>query len=184
MARESGEDSFAVDAAHMAAIVELPENQPEWNLKALELAEGSTDPRAGKWKGSLYNNIGWTFFESNEYDKALDMFQKALRFRQEQGQTREVRIAQWCLAKTLRVLNRTHEALEIQRMLREDCYKVGERSGHVYEELGECLIALGRVGEARSFLAIAYEELAKDSSLVENEPARLVRLKELGKTEL
>lgn len=83
----------------MIAIVELPENQLDWNLKALDLAEKSTDPRTRKWKGSLYNNIGWTLFESKEHNKALDMFQRALRWRQEQGQPREVRIAKWVRGK-------------------------------------------------------------------------------------
>ena len=184
LARESGEDSFAVDAAHMIAIVELPANQLDWNLKALDLAEKSTDPRARKWKGSLYNNIGWTIFESKKYDKALDMFQKALRWREEQGQTREVRIAKWCVAKTLRALNRLHEALEVQKTLLNEYDKEGERSGYVYEELGECLLALGQAGGAGKFFAMAYEELSKDQWLVENEPARLARLKELGKPEL
>ena len=184
MARESGEDFLAVDAAHMIAIVELPENQLDWNLKALDLAEKATDPRARKWKGSLYNNVGWTLFESKEHNKALDMFQKALRWRQEQGQPREVRIAKWCVAKTLRALSRLHEALEVQKTLINEYDKEGERSGYVYEELGECLLALGQAGEAGKFFAMAHEELSKDPWLVENEPARLGRLKELGKPEL
>ncbi len=184
LARELGEDFFAVDAAHMIAIVELPENQLDWNLKALDLSEKSTDPRARKWKGSLYNNIGWTLFESKEHNKALDMLQKALRWREEQGQALEVRIAKWCVAKTLRALNRLHEALEVQKTLFNEYDKEGERSGYVYEELGECLLALGQAGEAGKFFAMAHEELSKDQWLVENEPARLARLKELGKSRL
>ena len=168
----------------MMAIVEPPENQMDWNFRALELAEGSVEPRAKRWKGSLYNNIGWTLFESKQYDKALDMFQKALKSREEQRQTREVRIAKWCVGKTLRVLGRLKEALEIQKTLLNEYDEEGERSGYVYEELGECLLALGQAGEARRFFALAYEELSKDPWLVENEPARLGRFKELAKSAL
>ncbi len=184
MARESGEDFLAVDAAHMIAIVELSENQLDWNLKALDLAEKSTDPWARKWKGSLYNNIGWTLFESKEHNRALDMFQKGLRWREEQGHTPEVRIAKWCVAKALRALNRTHEALEIQKTLLNEYDKEGVKSGYICEELGECLLILGQAGEGGKFFALAYEELSKDQWLVENEPARMARLKELGKPEL
>jgi hypothetical protein len=56
----------------------------------------------------------------------------------------------------------------------------GESDGYVFEELGECLLLLGRPGEARLFFARAYAELSRDSWLAESEPARLERLKELG----
>ncbi len=181
LARNSGEDALAVDAAHMVAIVELPEKQLDWNLRALDLAEKSGDPRARKWKGSLYNNIGWTLFEGKKYDEALDMFQKALAWRQEQRQAPEARIARWCVAKTLRVLNRVEEALTIQKELLNAYDEQSEKSGYVFEEIGECLLLLGRAGEAHDFFRSAYEELSKDQWLVENELARLERLRELAK---
>jgi len=85
LALKSKEDPYAVDAAHMMAIVEPTEKQLQWNLKALALAEDSQDERARKWKGSLYNNIGWTYFDQRQYEDALAMFEKALEFREEQG---------------------------------------------------------------------------------------------------
>src|SRR5438093_1435947 len=39
IALQSKQDAYAVDAAHMAAIVESPDKQLQWNLKALDLAE-------------------------------------------------------------------------------------------------------------------------------------------------
>src|SRR5215216_3782818 len=42
LAFTQGEDSYAIDAAHMMGIVEPTGDQLAWNLKALELAEGST----------------------------------------------------------------------------------------------------------------------------------------------
>lgn len=80
-----GYDFFSVDAAHMMAIVSPAEKALEWNLTAVKLAESSSDPKARNWLGSLYNNIGWTYFEEKKYDSALTVFQKALAFRQQAG---------------------------------------------------------------------------------------------------
>lgn len=57
LARAEQQDFYAVDAAHMLAIVAPPEQRLEWNLRALALAEQSAQPRA-QWLGSLHNNIG------------------------------------------------------------------------------------------------------------------------------
>lgn len=181
IARSSHHDFYAVDAAHMMAIIEVPERQHEWSLRAAELASGSLDSRARRWLPSLYNNIGWTYYDAHEYPKALDMFQKALALREEQGKVSEIRIAKWCIAKALRALNRVQEALEIQRGLLSEYEKDGEKSGYVYEELGENLLALGKATDAREFFALAYQELSKDMWLVTNESGRLKRLNELGR---
>src|SRR6058998_1183459 len=59
LALNSKQDAYAVDAAHMMAIVEPPEKRSQWNLKALDIAENSAEEKAKKWRGSLYNNMGW-----------------------------------------------------------------------------------------------------------------------------
>ena len=182
LAKASSEDFYAVDVAHMMAIIEPPEHQLEWNFKALELAESSSDPRARRWKGSLYNNLGWNYFDAMQYEKALEIFHKALRWREEQQSLKEIRIAKWCVAKTLRMLGRVEEALEMQKVLLDEYERIREKSGYVYEELGECLLAVGRRDEARRFFSQAYNELSKDEWLVANEPDRLKRLDELGKS--
>ncbi len=180
LGQSAGHDFYAVDAAHMMAIIEPPEAQMEWNLKALALAERSPDARATNWRGSLYNNIGWTYHDGGEYDEALDCFQKALKFREEQGRAPEIRIARWCVARALRSLDRVEEALAMQRQSLAELERAGEKSGFVFEELAECLLLLKEPDEARPYFAKAYDELSKESSLVENEPARLKRLKELS----
>ena len=175
-----GEDFYAVDAAHMLGIAEPPDRQMEWNLRALALAEKTADARARNWLGSLYNNIGWTYHDAEQYPEALEIFQKALRFREEQGRAPETRIAKWCVARALRSLGRVEAALEMQRAQLREFESLGEKSGYVFEELGECLLALNRPAEARPYFAAAYEELSKDPWLAENEPARLQRLTELS----
>jgi tetratricopeptide (TPR) repeat protein len=176
----AGEDFYAVDAAHMLGIISPADEQLAWNLKALELAENSTDPRARQWLGSLYNNIGWTYHDRGQDEQALALFQKAVTWREAAGQSVETRIARWCVARILRALNRVEEALAMQQELRQALEASGESDGYVYEELGECLVTLGNQAEAAPHFARAYHELSKDPWLVENEPARLERLRVQG----
>ncbi|MEK7783952.1 MAG: tetratricopeptide repeat protein [Chloroflexota bacterium] len=181
LATSAGEDSYAIDAAHMLGIVEQPEQALEWNLKALVLAETTPDERAQNWRGSLYNNIGWTYHDAGNYQKAFDLFERALRWREAQGRLPQIRIAKWCVARALRSLGRLEEALAAQQALLAEHENAGGKDGYVYEELGECLLALNRQEEARPYFALAYDELSKDPWLADNEPARLERLKQLGR---
>ncbi len=178
LARRLNEDAYAIDAAHMIAIVSEPEAQMTWNLEAMALAEKSADPRARKWLGSLYNNLGWTHHDAGRYAEALDLFERGVRFREELKQEPQLRIAKWCVARCLRSMGRIDEALARQQA---SLAEAGSSSdGYVYEELGECLLAVNRADEARPYFAQAYELLSQDSWLVENEAGRLARLKELS----
>lgn len=177
LAQAINEDFYAVDAAHMLAIVSPSEEQMEWNLKALALAESSNQPRAKNWLGSLYNNIGWTYHDLKQYDDALAVFEKALKYRQEQGDPANIRIAKWCIARTLRSLGRTQEAFDQQLTLLAEHQAASSSDGYINEEIGECLLALGRVDESHPHFANAYAVLSQDAWLAENEATRLERLK-------
>jgi tetratricopeptide (TPR) repeat protein len=179
-ASASGEDILAIDAAHMLAIVAPLEANMEWNQRALELAERSTDPRALHWRGTLCNNVGWTYHDAGDYEQALTIFQKATASRREEGDPALVRIAVWAEARTLRSLGRVEEALALQQKLLSEFDALGEQDGYVYEEIAECLTTLGRGEEARPYFARAYETLSRDPWLVESEPERLDRLRVLG----
>lgn len=183
LASKSKEDFYTVDAAHMLGIVETPENRLEWNLKALNLAEASNDERTRSWKGSLYNNIGWGYFHQGQTEEALFMFEKALEYRRQQGNPENIAIARWCVAKSMRVLGHVEEAYETQQELLQEHQATGRRSGFVYEELAECLLAMGREQEAEGWFAAAYGELARDPS-VASDRDRVARLKTLGKVGL
>src|SRR4030095_9901757 len=74
------EGNYAVDAAHMMGIMEKGEESLKWNEIAVKLAEASKDEHARGWLGSLYNNIGWTYFSMKKYDKALELFEKYVEF--------------------------------------------------------------------------------------------------------
>lgn len=178
LARQIGEMSYAVDAAHMLGIVDAPDLA--WNLRALDLAETSRDERARRWRASLYNNIGWSYHDRGDYDAALATFGKALRLREEQGDAKLIRIARWAVARTLRSQGRLDEALAIQRALFAEHRRDGETDGFVEEELGEVLLALGRADEAKPHFARAYAELSLDDWLAEHEAERLERLRSLA----
>lgn len=151
LAAQTPHDDLRIDALHMLAIVFEPEEALALNERALEEAERSSDPYARLWMGSLLNNLGWTKHDLGHYDDALDLFQRALAFRLEQGQAEPTRIARWCVARCLRSLGRCHEALAIQRELES-----GPPDPYVYEEIAECLAQLGDQDEADK-----YRELAK-----------------------
>jgi tetratricopeptide (TPR) repeat protein len=184
LAQEHREDFYAIDALHMLAIVAPPAEQSNWNTLALQTAEASTDERARNWRGSLYNNMGWTAHDLGDYERALDLFQKAVQCREEQGKLREILIARWCVGRVLRSLQRYQEALAIQEELyKEWASSQEEQDGYGAEEIAECLLALGRASESRPYFTQAYTLLSQDIWLVAQEPERLQRLKQLGKSQ-
>ncbi len=175
------EDYYAVDAAHMLGIVEPPEKQLEWSLKALEVTEKTTDERTKRWLGPLYNNIGWTYHDMEEYEKALALFKKGLEWRRGINDETGIRIQTWNIARTYRSLGKTSEALKMQRALEKEIEGIEFGfKGYVIEEIAECLHALEKHEEAKPYFKRAYEILSQDEWLVDNEPERLERLKELS----
>lgn len=180
VAGRGGEAAEAIDAAHMLALVAEPAEQLAWNLRALELAEQTADPRGRAWIGSLRNNLGWAYHAGGAFDQALAQFEQALAWRERQGRPRETRIARWCVGHTLRSLGRLDEALALQQALRAECAAAGEPDGFVEEELGELLLATAGPAAARPHFAAAHALLAQDAGLASSEPERLARLRRLG----
>lgn len=177
-------DFFTVDAAHMLGIaMPTSEQQLKWNLIALELARASANEKARGWRGSLLNNVGWTYFDQEEFDKALNIFQEALAWRIENNPNNPelIRIAKWCVARTLRALDRIEPALDIQKALLAEIEASGdEQDGFVFEELGECYWALGETDTAQPYFAQAYACLSQLGWFVRGNQERLARLKRLG----
>ena len=125
LADSLGQDFHAVDAAHMMGIVKKGDIALQWNERAMKVAEASADERAKRWLGALYNNTGWTYHDSGSYERALELFEKGLAWRKERGDGKPTLIAKWTIARTLRSLRRTEEALEHQLNLLEE-YKASE----------------------------------------------------------
>lgn len=178
-AQAAGHDFHAVDAAHMMEIVATGEEKIGWNEAACEVAESSASEKARRWLGSLYNNRGWTLHELGRLEEALGVFERLLSYRRANDPREDqIQIARWSIAKTLRLLGRVDEALDVQR----DLLRTLSDDGYVEEEMGECLHALGRPDEAQPHFARAHAFLEKDPWLTRNEPDRLARLERLGRT--
>jgi tetratricopeptide (TPR) repeat protein len=80
-ASEAGDYYLAGDAAHMCALaVEDRQATDEWTQRGLEL--GEREPDAAYWAGPLLNNLGWAYYDSGEYERALELFERALEVRE------------------------------------------------------------------------------------------------------
>ncbi len=180
MAQELKEDFYAVDAAHMLAIIADPASSLSWNLRAIQMAESSADEKARGWLGSLYNNTGWSYHDTGEFESALEIFQKAESYFGEVRREDRLRIAKWTVARCLRSMNRVEEALSKQMALKAEFDSIGGGDGYADEEIGECLLLLKREKEAKPYFAKAYELLSQDEWIMENEAERMKRMKELG----
>ena len=134
-AQDAGLEHLAVDALHMVAIVAPASERDALNRRALVMASEAADPRAQQWRASLLNNIGWTAFERGDYSDALALFEDALAARLEQGKVSEIQVARWCVARTLRALDRDSEALAIQRALASEHLSAGTSDSYVDEEI-------------------------------------------------
>ena len=182
LALNSGEDSLAIEIAQMMAVNEPQKVQQEWINRAIEIAENSPAQKSKQWLGRLYTTLGWKLFDLRQYDKSLEAFQKALRNLKAQGIEREAFVAQWSIGKVLRAQGKTEEALTIQKTLLSELGIGGRRDGRLYEELAECLQTLRRTTEAQLYFELAYRELSADEWISDNQPLRLKRMKDLGKT--
>ncbi|MEO6694751.1 MAG: hypothetical protein ABIY50_08585 [Ignavibacteria bacterium] len=178
---ESDLDFYTVDAAHMMGIAESPEEGIKWNEKGIELAENSKDDRTRGWLGAFYNNTGWTYHDEKKYDKALELFEKNVKWHTEKKSGQQLMIAKYCVGRTLRSLGRIDEAMKIHNdLLKEISEKKLEEDGYIYEELGECNLIKGNNEESKKNFATAYEMLSEDKWLAEYEKDRLDRMKELS----
>ncbi|WP_372370875.1 tetratricopeptide repeat protein [Candidatus Uabimicrobium sp. HlEnr_7] len=171
-------DFYIIDALHMLGISDTNSSM-EWNLKALSVAEKTEEEKARNWCGSLYNNIGWGYFEMKEYEKAHHLFLKTQAWHEDKGDLQRTLIARWSIAKTLRMQNKMMEALAIQKKLESVYDDQQKKDGYVYEELAECYLSLEDSNYKR-YAQKAYDELNKDMWLQKNENSRLQRLKKLA----
>jgi tetratricopeptide (TPR) repeat protein len=182
LARAAEEDGLAVDAAHMLGIVEPPDEAWAWNERAMELARNSPDPAARRWVGSLANNMGWARHDDGDDDAAIELFELARDEWLADGRVSRARIARWSIARCRRSQGELEAALGEQQAVLAELDELGETDGYVFEEIGECLLALGRVDEAQAHFAHAVELLADDPSLADD-PERLERLRSLARAD-
>lgn len=170
LATHRGDEFLAVDAAHMAALVD---NIEEWTRRGVELAQRSADPRVRAWIGSLMNNLGWAHHEAGRHEDALAAFEQALAAREQTEQDpHEVEVARYAVAKTLRALNRPGEAAAL---MGRAVAATTTPDGWFHEELAEDYAALGLRDEAAEQARIALDLLDANQA-----PDRVARLRELS----
>ena len=175
-------DELAVDAMHMVALVEADTaQQMGWNRRALALALSSSEPNARNWDASLANNIGMTLHDQSRFDEALASFNLALAARVRIGEAKDVRVARWMVAWTLRSLKRHDEALTLLRDLQREFEQLGQADGYVFEEIAENLLSKSKPLEAKPFFARAWELLSQDESPDRPDEKRLNRMKDLAR---
>ena len=176
-----GADFYRVDAMHMLAIAAPLAQQRAWNLKALAIADESSDPRTRGWRGSLLNNVGWTMHERGDDAAALAYWQDALQAFEAKGDVNGIRIARWTVARGLRAVGRLDEAEAMQRALADEFAAAGTPDGYVFEELAEIAVARGDRAAAAAWAAKALPLLSRDAEFRASEPARLARLAGLAR---
>jgi tetratricopeptide (TPR) repeat protein len=168
LARTSGDDVLAVDAAHMVAIVDDVET---WTARGVEIAGSSDDPGVRYWLGPLYNNVGWSRYDAGDTAGALEAFELALASRERDDPRPDaLAFARYGVGKALRAVGRAEEAAA----LLEQCVSLEDADFH--EELAEDYAALGRHDDARE-----QAERALALILEDGDAARIARLRELAK---
>jgi tetratricopeptide (TPR) repeat protein len=102
----AGEEWLAGDAVHMAALA-APDRDgfTAWTHHGLELARSSE--AASYWEGPLLNNLGWEHFDAEEYEQALELFERALEVRlRDPGNSAAIEHAREAVAEAKKALGR------------------------------------------------------------------------------
>jgi tetratricopeptide (TPR) repeat protein len=128
-----------------------PARQLEWDERAIAYLERSDQADAKRWEGALRNNVGYARHLRGEYEEALAQFRLSRAAHERSGRVRNVRIADWMIARTLRAQNKYEQALAIQLELERAWDADGEPDPYVYEELEHLYRALGDEARARRY---------------------------------
>jgi tetratricopeptide (TPR) repeat protein len=105
---EADDRYLAGDAAHMCALATDDRKlQEEWTRRGLD----DGDPY---WAGPLLNNLGWSYFEDAEYERALELLRGSLEARERDPANQAgIAWAKCAVGQTLRMLGRAREAVPI-----------------------------------------------------------------------
>ncbi len=197
LALRGNHPAHTTNAAHMIAIVvEDPAEKIEWNHRALELAQASSDPKARAWIGPLYNNLARSQIDAQDYAGALLSYTACQAIAEERNEVLIVRGAIWGRALANRGLGEYEIARRFQLHLLQEYAGAEERGelppallatarGMVYAELAELdSIAAGRdskaADSAREYARLAYQDLHANEWFQRLEPERLERLRSLA----
>ena len=105
-ASDAQDHFLAGDAVHMCALAVSDLGAMEqWTRRGLDLCERV--PEAEYWAGPLLNNLGWAYYDSGDYERALEVFERALEVRErDPGSQGAVAHAREAVETTLEALGR------------------------------------------------------------------------------
>lgn len=155
-AREAGLDGLAIDAVHMMAFVDdAPADQRRWNEQALAMVLASQQPEGRRWEASIRNNLALSLRALGLHAESLPHFERALALREAAtapaASPRQVYVARWLLAHSLRLAGRLDEALAQQTRLEGQMHVVGDPDPYVLEELERIHRARGDTARAEAY---------------------------------
>lgn len=158
----------AVDAAHMAAITGTPEEQVEWAYKGIREAESGG---VTGWLGPLWNNLGATYEDSEQYDSAYQAYLKARDYHYKYGTERNRVIADYAVGHILVKLGKYKEAGDWLKPVLAQCEAAEDHEfiGMTCRDLGEIGYASGNYREALDFYERA-QSLLKEAGMGEWDP--------------
>jgi tetratricopeptide (TPR) repeat protein len=155
----------AIDAAHMVAIAGTSEQQIEWGKKGIKEAE---EGNIGSWLGPLWNNLGWTYEDTKQYDSSLAAYLKARDYHYQHGTDRNKVIADWAVGHAYVNLKDYENADKWMRPLLAKFEEMedGEFTGFTCRELGEIELANNNYQAAHDMFDRS-EKLLKEAGMDE-----------------
>jgi tetratricopeptide (TPR) repeat protein len=180
IALEAEQHFLAADAAHMAALA-APDRGGfvAWTERGVALADEHAD--ASYWLGPLLNNLGWEYYDADEYAQALEVFERALAARERTPENQEpIALARYAVGKALRALGRPEEAIPLLEQAVASAEEAGHPDGWYHEELAEEYAAGGRLDEAGDQAKRAIPLLEADDPSFAEDGARRARLEALA----
>jgi tetratricopeptide (TPR) repeat protein len=135
------------------------------------------------WLGPLLNNLGWHYYESGDYESALDALERALAARErDPDRPREREIARYAVGKALRALGRPAEAAAALEQAVAWTEAAGRPDGWFHEELAEDYAALGSDEAAAAQARLALPLLLEVDPSFREDRRRQAHLRALART--
>ena len=113
----AGSTFLVLDALHMLALNDAG-HEEEWAAEGFDVLDGVRDARLLRWGVALHNNLGWTHARRGQRRGGRSHhFEHAVEAADRYGTAEQQHVARWSVARCLRTLGRTDEALAMQREL-------------------------------------------------------------------
>lgn len=158
---DRGMTDRAIDAVHMVAIVGSRDEQIEWGLKGIELAE---ETGTNRWLGPLWNNLAITYSDIPDWDKCVGAFKKAREYHWQYGNEMNKLYADYHIGYALRMKRNHDEALTWLRpaLAWAERLENNDVVGQASEDIGEITIAAGDTTAGLEYLRRALDCYQKE----------------------